>query len=329
MLILAGTALLILGAYVSFAVPAIQLGQLWVPVNEYVPLTLQTFGVLFTGALLGARRGVAATGLYLLIGVVGLPVFAAAADGVHRSGLETIVSLEGGRVVLGATGGYLVGFLVASFVVGRLSEQGWDRRIGGSVAAMALGSAIIYAFGVTWLALAADLGMAEALGFRPVAIPARGRRQAAGRSRSAAARLAPGPQPGIGRARRTRRAGLMAAIVTESLTKTYAGHGRPWQRRGEVRALHDLSIEVREAEIFGFLGPNGAGKSTTIRLLLGFLHPTSGGGRVLDRDIATDSEEIRRRTGYLPGGIALLRQHDRRRAVALPVVALRTAGPAP
>ncbi len=96
----------------------------------------------------------------------------------------------------------------------------------------------------------------------------------------------------------------MGAIVTEELGKAYAGHGSPFGRGGEVRALHDLSIEVREGEIFGFLGPNGAGKSTTIRLLLGFLHPTAGRAQVLGYDIVSDSEEIRRRTGYLPGGIA-------------------------
>ncbi len=96
----------------------------------------------------------------------------------------------------------------------------------------------------------------------------------------------------------------MAAIVTDALTKTYPGHGRPWQRGGEIRALHDLSIEVREAEIFGFLGPNGAGKSTTIRLLLGLLHPTSGRAAVLGLDSAARSVDIRRQTGYLPGGIA-------------------------
>jgi ABC-2 type transport system ATP-binding protein len=96
----------------------------------------------------------------------------------------------------------------------------------------------------------------------------------------------------------------MGAIVTESLTKSYGGHGTPLRRSDEILALHDLSIEVQTGEIFGFLGPNGAGKSTTIRLLLGYLHPTSGRGQVLGRDIVTDSEEIRRRTGYLPGGIA-------------------------
>jgi len=97
----------------------------------------------------------------------------------------------------------------------------------------------------------------------------------------------------------------MAAILTEALTKTYPGHGPAWRRSAEIRALHDLSIEVHQGEIFGFLGPNGAGKSTTIRLLLGFLHASSGSGRVLDLDIGRQSEDIRRRCGYLPGGIAL------------------------
>lgn len=164
-LVLAGTALLILGAYVSFTVPSIQLGRLYVPVNEYVPLTLQTFGVLFTGALLGARRGVAATGIYLLIGIVGFPVFSADAEGVHRSGLGTFLAFDGGRLVLGSTGGYLVGFLVASAVVGGLAERGWDRRLGGSVAAMVIGTVVVYAGGVTWLAFAANLDLANALAF--------------------------------------------------------------------------------------------------------------------------------------------------------------------
>ncbi len=96
----------------------------------------------------------------------------------------------------------------------------------------------------------------------------------------------------------------MAAILTHALTKVYGGHGRPFRRGTAVPALIDLSIEVREGEIFGFLGPNGAGKSTAIRLLLGYLHATAGGATVLGLDIARDSEAIRRRTGYLPGGIA-------------------------
>ncbi len=103
----------------------------------------------------------------------------------------------------------------------------------------------------------------------------------------------------------------MDAIETTRLTKRYGRTGPlahlPFRRRSAANqlALDDLGINVREGEIFGFLGPNGAGKSTTIRLLLGFLHPTAGEGRVLGLDIVRDSVAIRRRIGYLPGGIAL------------------------
>jgi len=85
------------------------------------------------------------------------------------------------------------------------------------------------------------------------------------------------------------------AISTRALTKHY----------GPVRALSDLTLDVRQGEIFGFLGPNGSGKSTTIRTLLGFLHATSGAASVLGMDVGRESVEIRRLTGYLPGGIAL------------------------
>ena len=90
------------------------------------------------------------------------------------------------------------------------------------------------------------------------------------------------------------------AIATRGLSKHYG-------RRGSVRALDDVSIEVREGEIFGFLGPNGAGKTTLIRLLLGFIHPTAGQASVLGHDIQRESVAIRRRIGYLPGGVTL---HD-------------------
>jgi ABC-2 type transport system ATP-binding protein len=88
---------------------------------------------------------------------------------------------------------------------------------------------------------------------------------------------------------------IPSAISIRGLTKHY----------GSVRALSDLDLDVRPGEIFGFLGPNGAGKSTTIRILLGFLHASSGEANVLGHDVRADSVEIRRRTGYLPGGIAL------------------------
>jgi biotin transport system substrate-specific component len=102
-----------------------------------VPFTGQTFGVLIVGAALGFRRGALALLLYLALGAIGLPVYAEGDSGTSQ--------------LIGATGGYLIGFIVAAAVVGRLAELGWDRHIGGSLAAMAIGTAIIYALGVPWL----------------------------------------------------------------------------------------------------------------------------------------------------------------------------------
>lgn len=156
LMVVIGTLLIILGARISFYLPG----------NPLVPVTLQTFGVLFSGALLGFRRGILAVLLYLLIGVVGLPVFAYDAQSAsYAAGLDTIASWQGGRVVLGATGGYLIGFLVAGALVGRLAELGWDRHLGGALAALLLGNAVIYAVGVPWLAVAASLDTEQALEF--------------------------------------------------------------------------------------------------------------------------------------------------------------------
>jgi ABC-2 type transport system ATP-binding protein len=100
------------------------------------------------------------------------------------------------------------------------------------------------------------------------------------------------------------------AIATVGLSKRYGGRARPVhlplvRSAGVVQALEDVSINVREGEVFGFLGPNGAGKSTMIRLLLGFIHPTAGRATVLGHDIQDGSVAIRRRVGYLPAGVAL------------------------
>ena len=71
------------------------------------------------------------------------------------------------------------------------------------------------------------------------------------------------------------------------------------KRFGDFTAVDDVSFRVRRGEIFGFLGPNGAGKSTTIRMLCGLLAPTAGTGRVGGFDIATGSERIKERIGYM------------------------------
>jgi len=162
-LILAGTLLMIIGAYISFPVPAFQLPGIEVPGSRYVPFSMQTFAVLFTGATLGFRRGSAATLLYLALGAVGLPVFAVDASGVHPSGLDTIASLQAGRLVLGATGGYLVGFLAAAALAGALAEHGWDRTVRGAIAAMLAANAVVYLFGLPWLAVAARLSVTDTL----------------------------------------------------------------------------------------------------------------------------------------------------------------------
>ena len=85
------------------------------------------------------------------------------------------------------------------------------------------------------------------------------------------------------------------AIRTNGLSKDFGqGHG-----------LFELDLDVDRGEVFGFLGPNGAGKSTAMRLLLDLIRPTSGSATVLGLDTATDSLEIRRRVGFLPGDLEL------------------------
>jgi len=85
------------------------------------------------------------------------------------------------------------------------------------------------------------------------------------------------------------------AIQTQALTKNY----------GPVRALRGVDLEVRQGEIFGFLGPNGAGKTTTIRCLLDLIHPNGGTSRVLGLDPQKQSQQVRARSGYLPGELYL------------------------
>jgi ABC-2 type transport system ATP-binding protein len=92
----------------------------------------------------------------------------------------------------------------------------------------------------------------------------------------------------------------MPAIHLENLGKTYR-HG--WKKKGGVAALKNLSLEVREGEIFGFLGPNGAGKTTTIHLLLDLMRPTSGSARMFD--LPAGDAKVRRRLGYLPESVNL------------------------
>ena len=135
---MAGAALTALAAQLSFTVP-------WTP-GSY---TGQTAAVLLVGTALGARKGAASMALYVLLGLVGLPVYAAGAHGVER--------------LFGLTGGYLVGFVVASALVGRLAEHAWDRSRIGAALLMALGNLVIYLVGVPVLAIVGGLSWTAAL----------------------------------------------------------------------------------------------------------------------------------------------------------------------
>jgi biotin transport system substrate-specific component len=104
-----------------------------------VPITGQTFAVLLVGALLGSKRGAAAMIAYIVEGAAGLPFFAGGASGM--------------AILTGATAGYLVGFIVAAYVIGLLAERGLERSVRTSIIPFLVGTLIIYLFGVTWLSI--------------------------------------------------------------------------------------------------------------------------------------------------------------------------------
>jgi biotin transport system substrate-specific component len=116
-----------------------------------VPITMQTFAVLVIGAAYGARLGLATLLAYLAVGAAGLAVFTGESAGL--------------AYMMGPTGGYLVGFAVAAGVMGWLAARGWDRTVAGMAGALLIGNAVIYAFGLPWMAwlFAGEKGMAWVL----------------------------------------------------------------------------------------------------------------------------------------------------------------------
>lgn len=139
-LVVGAAALTAASAQISFSLP--------VP-GYPVPFTGQTFAVLLTATALGPLRGTLGQALYVAVGMLGLPVYAGGA-----SGLE---------VIWGATGGYLVSYLFAAALMGRLAQRSLDRRPVSMFLAFAAGSLVIYAVGVPWLAVVAGYGPGEAL----------------------------------------------------------------------------------------------------------------------------------------------------------------------
>src|SRR6187401_2555546 len=117
-----------------------------------VPFTLQPMVVLLGGAALGSRLGMTSQVLYLALGIAGLPVFAASP-----------ILPQGFARLLGPTGGYLMSYPIAAFVAGYLAGRGFDRRYLTSVVAMFAGLAVVFTFGVTWLAFGAHAGLPQAI----------------------------------------------------------------------------------------------------------------------------------------------------------------------
>ena len=106
-----------------------------------VPVTGQTLGVLLSGATLGASKGAASQALYWVLGATGLPFYAASSTG-----------RGGWHIATGSSAGYFVGFIAAAALIGHMAERRQDRTLLTSIAAMLLGTAVIYCFGVLWLA---------------------------------------------------------------------------------------------------------------------------------------------------------------------------------
>lgn len=134
--------LLVATSYISFNLP-----------YSPVPITGQTFGVLLIAMALGRARAVGVVTAYLLEGISGLPVFAGGTAGFP--------------IIIGPTGGYLIGFLAGAYVIGFLADQGWDKTYLKSILAMIIGSAVIFAFGLIWLAKFVPEGSLLSLGLIP------------------------------------------------------------------------------------------------------------------------------------------------------------------
>ena len=118
-----------------------------------VPISGQTFAVLLAGALLGSKRGALSQLTYLSAGAMGAPVFAGWHGGIAH--------------LIGPTGGYLIGFVGVAFVVGFLAERGWDRRFWTMALAMLIGNAVLYVFGLAWLAYYVPSGSVLTAGLYP------------------------------------------------------------------------------------------------------------------------------------------------------------------
>ena len=118
-----------------------------------VPVTGQTLGVLLTGIMLGRKRALAAMITYIAIGLIGFPVFANGAFGL--------------ATLIGPTGGYLLGFIPAAYVMGYFADKGWYKHIVTALLSLIIGHAIVFAIGLLWLSIFAGWSNVMAVGFVP------------------------------------------------------------------------------------------------------------------------------------------------------------------
>lgn len=125
-LLLGGTIFMALMAQIAIPVP-----------GSPVPITGQTLGVLLIGTVYGASLGLATIAIYVALGLIGAPILAQGAHGFAR--------------LSGPTGGYLIGMLIAAYLVGLLAERRWDVRLQTSFGQMILGEILVFAPGLIWL----------------------------------------------------------------------------------------------------------------------------------------------------------------------------------
>jgi biotin transport system substrate-specific component len=145
--------LLILGGSLFIALCA----QIRIPLPfTPVPVTGQTFAILMVGSLFGSRQGGITLLFYLLLGAIGLPVFA---------GGEA-----GWQYIQGSTFGYLLAFPLAAMLTGWLAQRGWDRKVSMTILSMILGNVVIYTFGVAWLSMLVGMQQAVVFGLLPFVV---------------------------------------------------------------------------------------------------------------------------------------------------------------
>ncbi|HIJ58994.1 MAG TPA: biotin transporter BioY [Nitrospirae bacterium] len=121
-----------------------------------VPITGQTLGVLVVGTMLGAKRGALSAIFYIIEAVMGLPVFAGFKGGFHH--------------LLGPTGGYIIGFVPAAYIVGYFAQRGWDRNPLKAVMSILAGNLVIYIFGLSVLSIYVGRESLLQLGFYPFVV---------------------------------------------------------------------------------------------------------------------------------------------------------------